>query len=143
DMLWGRRSERRIESAGQFKLPFAEVTNDPAEETGVIIAGEPTQEEIDLELLRKWEARRKRRREKRRSEEFPPHIERREKTLDLDEKDKVGLTYIGDAVTERMRFEKPSVYVERLIRRKYVVEKQPERGVIAPPAPLAIVEGCK
>src|SRR5690606_31524114 len=53
DMLWGRRSERRIESAGQFKLPFAEVTNDPAEETGVIIAGEPTQEEIDLELLRK------------------------------------------------------------------------------------------
>ena len=143
-MLWGRRSERRVESPGQFKLLFAEEADGThAEETGVVVAGETSQEDLDLELLRRQEARRKHRREKQRSEEFPAHLERREKTLDLDESEKVGLKYIGDAVTERMRFEKPGVYIERIIRRKYVVENQPERGVIARSAPLAIVEGCK
>jgi transposase len=53
------------------------------------------------------------------------------------------LKRIGESITERMRFEKPTVYIERIIRPKYVAKGQPERGVIAEPPPLSIVEGCK
>ena len=63
--------------------------------------------------------------------------------LDLSDEEKAGLTYIGDAVSERMRFERPTVYVERIVRRKYVVAGEPDAGVCTPPAPLGIVEGCR
>ena len=107
-------------------------------------AGDDAKAALDAERIRNWQAQRRRRREKpRRCEEFPPHIERRETVLDLSEEAKEGLQYIGDAVSERLRFEKPHAYVERIIRRKYVRRGEPERGVVSPPAPLAIVPGCK
>lgn len=142
DMLWGRRSERRPDSPGQGLLSFLDAAP-AADEATPITASDSAQAVIDAELIRQWEERRQRRRSRQRSEEFPAHIERRERVLDLDDEEKTGLIYIGDAVTERMRFEKPVVYIERIVRRKYVVEDQPEQGVLAPPAPLAIVEGCK
>ena len=79
----------------------------------------------------------------RQTQEFPEHIERRERVLDLSDEEKAGLTRIGEAITERMRFENPNVYIERIVRPKYVQKGQPERGVIAQPPPLSIVEGCK
>ncbi|MEK6249057.1 MAG: IS66 family transposase, partial [Planctomycetales bacterium] len=63
--------------------------------------------------------------------------------IDLTDEQKADLKRIGEAITERMRFEKPVVYIERTIRPKYVAKGQPERGVIAQPPPLSIVEGCK
>jgi len=146
DMLWGRRTERRTISPDQLSLDFVADSEEPAsnEEEGVIVAEQKADEAFDEQLQRDLEARRQRRRERRRkTQEFPEHMERRERVLDLIDEEKAGLKYIGDAVTERMRFEKPDVYIERIIRRKYIVEKEPSRGVLAPPAPLAIVEGCK
>ena len=46
-------------------------------------------------------------------------------------------------MTERLRFEKPHVYVEVIKRPQYVVPGQPAEGVRSMPPPLAIVEGCK
>jgi hypothetical protein len=90
------------------------------------------------------EARRKARREKQaRSEEFPPHIEWRERLLDLSEEEKKGLKQIGVKVTERLRFEKPHVYVEAIKRPEYVVAGRPAEGVRSVPPPLSIVESCK
>ena len=54
-----------------------------------------------------------------------------------------GLKWIGDKLTERLRFEKPHLYVEVIKRPQYVVPGQPEEGVRSMPPPLAIVEGCK
>jgi transposase len=112
------------------------------------VASKEAQEVLDLEVIQKWEERKRRQRKLRKQkqnkpQELPAHLERREQLLDLPEGERVGLTYIGDAVTERLRFEKPHVYVERIVRRKYVQAGQPERGVLSVPAPLAIVEGCK
>ena len=45
--------------------------------------------------------------------------------------------------TERLRFEKPHMYVEVIKRPQYVVAGQPEKGVQSMPPPLSIVEGCK
>lgn len=145
DMLWGRRSEKRSVSPGQGLLPFPEELPDaaPGEDPSTITAPADPLEAIDAELIRQWERRRRRRRRQPRNEEFPAHLERRERILDLRDDEKVGLKYIGDAVTERMHFERPHVYIERIVRRKYVIEGQPDRGVKAAPPPLAIVEGCK
>jgi transposase len=141
DMLWGRRSERRWEDPAQGLLPFPEPLSEEEEE--VIVAERQVDEAIDAALVEQDEKRRRRRRRPVRSEEFPPHLERRQRVIDLPDEEKIDLQYIGDAVSERMRFERPRVYIERIVRRKYVKRGEPEQGVMSAPAPPAIVEGCR
>lgn len=143
-MLWGRRSEVRRSDPDQLVLDFADDAPLSEEEQAVIVAQQQADEAADLQLLREAAARRRQRRaEQRQNREFPEHLERRERVLDLDDEQKKGLTYIGDAISERLRFEKPHVYVERIVRRKYVAQEDPQRGVVTPPAPLNIVEGSR
>lgn len=146
DMLWGRRSERRSESPDQQHLNFGDSPLEPPspEQQEIIAAQAKADEAMDQELLRRLAQRRKARREKQgRREEFPPHIERRERLLDLPEEQKQGLKCMGVKKTERLRFEKPHVYVEVIKRPQYVVPGRPEKGVRSMPPPLAIVESCK
>jgi len=146
DMLWGRRSERRSESPDQQHLNFGDPPDPPpsAEEQEIITAQDQVDEARDRELLERLEARRKARREQAQGrEEFPPTIERRERVLDLPEDQKQGLKPIGVKTSERLRFEKPHMYVEVIKRPQYVVAGQPEKGVQSIPPPLSIVEGCK
>lgn len=146
DLVWGRRSERRPDSPGQLSLEFSGEPVEPRspEEQEVIRAQAVADEAFDRELLRRLEERRKKRREQRaRSESFPSHLPRRVRILDLPEEEKAGLKLLGIKVTERLRFEKPTVYVEEIHRYEYVKAGQPEEGVKSAPAPLAIIEGCK
>jgi len=148
DMLWGRRSERRSDSPDQRQLDFGDEPEPPpsAEEQEIITAQAEADEAHDRELLKRLEARRKARQEKQQQqgrEEFPPTIERRERVLDLPDEQKRGLTPIGVKTTERLRFEKPHMYVEVIKRPQYVVAGQPEQGVKSMPPPLSIVEGSK
>ena len=79
-------------------------------------------------------------------EAFPAHLERREVVLDLPEEQKVGLKPIGTKILERMRFEKPTVYIERILRHLYVkddVVDPASSPVITAPTLPSIVEGCK
>jgi transposase len=146
DMLWGRRSERRSASPDQQQLDFgdAPVELPSAAEQEIITAQAEADTAHDRELLKRLEARRKARRERAQGrEDFPPTIERRERVLDLPEDQKQGLKPIGVKSTERLRFEKPHMYVEVIKRPQYVVAGQPEKGVQSMPPPLSIVEGCK
>jgi transposase len=147
DMLWGRRSERRAASPDQLPLGFPDGPSEPpdAQQEAIIEAQAVADEASEREALRRLAARRKARQEKQRGrkEEFPPHIERRERVLDLPDEQKQGLKWISDKVTERLRFEKPHVYVEVIKRPQYVVPGQPAAGVKSVPPPLAIIEGCK
>ena len=146
DMLWGRRSERRSESTDQQHLNFGDEPLDPPsiQEQEIITAQAQADEARDRELLKRLEARRKARREQaERREEFPASIERRERVIDLPEEQKQGLSLIGVKQTERLRFEKPHMYVEVIKRPQYVVPNKPEEGVRSMPPPLAIVESCK
>jgi transposase len=146
DMVWGRRSERRKDSPGQLPLGFsAEPLAPPSPEQQEVIAAQALADEaFDRELLEGLETRRKARREKRaRSESFPAHLPRRVRILDLPEEEKAGLKLLGIKVTERLRFEKPTVYVEEIRRYEYVTAGRPEEGVKSVPPPLAIIEGCK
>lgn len=146
DMVWGRRSERRKDSPGQLPLEFSGEPLEPPspEQQEVITAQTLADEAFDRELLRRLEERRKKRREKpARSESFPANIPRRVRLIDLAEEEKEGLKLLGVKITERMRFEKPTVYIEQIHRPQYVVVGRPEEGVKSAPAPLAIIEGCK
>jgi hypothetical protein len=119
DMVWGRRSERRIESPDQRHLDFGHEPAEPpsAEEQEIITAQVQADEARDRELLKRLEGRRQARREQAQGrEEFPPTIERRQRVLDLPEDQKQGLKPIGVKITERLRFEKPHMYVEVIKR---------------------------
>jgi len=148
-MLWGRRSERRTESSSP-PLNFGDdpvVDAENSESPEVITAEQTARTALDLaklqELQARREARQKKRDARRNREEFPAHIERRVRVLDLSEAEKQGLKQIGVKITERLRFEEPKVYVEQIRRPEYVKANEPEQGVkSAPPLP-AIVEGCK
>ncbi len=142
DMLWGRRSERRMDDPNQQNLDFGEAPSD--EQPDVIMAQLQADEALDQQLVLKGAERRRQRKEKqRKTREFPEHLERRELLLDLTDEEKADLKRIGETVTERMRFEKPNVYIERIVRPKYVAQGQPKRGVLSHAPPLSIVEGCK
>ena len=142
DMLWGRRSERRMDDPNQQNLDFGEAPSDEQQE--VFMAQLQADEALDKQIVLKGaERRRQRKVDQRKAREFPEHLERRERVLDLTDEEKASLKQIGEAVTERLRFEKPNVYIERIIRPKYAAQGQPERGVIAHAPPLSIIEGCK
>jgi len=148
DMLWGRRSERRSESPDQQHLDFGSGPAEPpsAQEQVILAAQEQADEEEDQELLKRLKARREARRAKQQQqgrEDFPPTIERRERVIDLPEDEKEGLKLIAVKVSERLRFEKPHMYVEVIKRPQYAVPGKPEEGVRSMPPPLAIVESCK
>lgn len=150
DMLWGRRSERRLDISMSPMLDFGDDAQGPSEALSeaalpeIIIAQKAAQAAYDQAKLDQLEARRKARKEKQTSrEEFPASIERRERILDLPEDQKVGLKLFSTKVTERLRFEKPSVYVERITRYEYVKADASDSRVHSLPVLPSIVEGCK
>ena len=152
DMLWGRRSERRTFSSKQPLLTnFGEgdeaeppVAVEETQSPEVITAQEAVQEALDKKKLEELEARRNNRRQRKsKSEEFPASFERRIRVLDLPEDQKVGLKLLGTKISERLRFEKPNVYVEQIQRLEYIKVDAPELGVQSVPPPPSIIEGCK
>ena len=125
NMPWGRRSERH-NNPDQGRL-FDEAVQ-PEENPDAITADDAAEVVIDERLIKACEERLRRNRERRKqarnAESFPDHIERRERTIDLDDEEKKRLKYIGDSVTERLR-SVPRIYVERIVRHKYVVPDDP------------------
>ena len=148
DMLWGRRSEKRINS-DQLTLFDLALTPEElsARQQEILVAedvlNDAAKKKLLDELLQRRKARQQKQLEQRGREEFPEHLERRHVTLDLDDKDKEGLVLLDVKVFERLRFERPRMYVEVINRHVYVRPGDPDAGVIAPPAPLGILPGVK
>lgn len=146
-LLYGRRSERRVDSPDQQRIAFPDDQHEiPEASVGVepVLQAEAEPDPRDEELVRSILDRRRRRREVgTKSAGFPAHLPRREIVLDLSPEEKAGLTHIGDDVSERLIFEAPRLVVERTTRPKYVRAKQPEAGVAQAPAPLSIIPGCR
>ncbi len=156
DMLWGRRSERRLDASMTPLLNFGDDQQGPFTASGealgpdVIAAQATAQAAYDAAKLAELEARRKARKVRQENqvsrEAFPAHLERRERVLDLNEEQKVGLKLIGTKIFERMRFEKPTVYIERILRHLYVkddVVDSADSPIVAAPTLPSIIEGCK
>jgi len=148
DMLWGRRSEKRIPSAQPTLFDLQPPLDELSAQQQELLAAEELLSEAAKkklldELLRRRKARQQRRLEERGREDFPEHLERRQIDLDLDEEEKKGLELLGVKVFERLRFGRPRVYVEVINRYIYVRRGDPDAGVFAPSAPLGILPGVK
>ncbi len=130
--LYGHRSEKLKEGLGQQHLEFGE---GPEAATSAA----DTANEIETVLVQR---RKKRPKDpKPRSEQFPPHIERRDELIDVPPDDRVGLIEIGRDVTERLEIERPKLWVRRIIRPKYARPGVPLAGITQQPPPIALVEG--
>ena len=156
DQLWGRRSERRLDASATPLLNFGDdlqsLLKASTEVLGpeVIEAQAAAQAACDAaklaELAARREARKSRQKGQASRETFPAHLERRDLVLDLTDEQKFGLKLIGTKIFERMRFEKPTVYIERTLRRLYVKEDvvdPTDSPILAAPTQPSIVEGCK
>ena len=155
-MLWGRRSERRLDVSMTPLLNFGDDLGSDSKASSevlgpeIIAAQAAAQAAYDAAKLAELEARRKARNGRKENqasrEAFPAHLERRERVLDLDEEQKIGLKLIGTKIFERMRFEKPTVYIERILRHLYVkddVVDPTNSPIVAAPTLPSIIEGCK
>lgn len=156
DQLWGRRSERRLEGTATPLLNFGDdfksllMGSTEVLDPKIIAAQAAAQAALDAAKLAELEARRKARRARQENqksrEAFPAHLERRDIVLDLTDEEKVGLKLIGTKIFERMRYEKPTVYIERILRQLYVkddVVDTTSSPVVAAPTLPSIIEGCK
>lgn len=148
NMLWGRRSEKRI-NIDQLTLFDLQPTGEElsAEKQAVVAAedllNDAAQKKLLDELLRRRRERQQKQRQERGREEFPKHLERRHITLDLDEESKQDLHLLEVKTFERLRFERPRIYVEVIHRHVYVRRGDADAGVIAPAPPLGILPGVK
>jgi transposase len=148
DMLWGRRSEKRIDNSHPTLFDLQPPPEELSAEQQKVLEAEDllndaAKKKLLEELLRRRKARLRKRLEQRGREEFPEHLERRRVTLDLDDEQKKDLTVLGVKVFERLRFERPRMYVEVIERYMYVRRGEPDAGVFSPPAPLGILPGVK
>ena len=156
DQLWGRRSERRLDSSATPLLNFGDDLQSLLKATTevlgpeVIAAQAAVQAALDAAKLAELEGRRKARKARQESQEsresFPSHLERRDVVLDLTDDQKIGLKLIGTKIFERLRFEKPTVYVERILRPLYIKDDVVDPAtspIVAAPTLPSIIEGCK
>jgi len=147
NMLWGRRSEKRVDRDQLTLFDLGLTAEEQAQQQQIIAAedllDDAAKKKLLDELLRRRKARQQKRLEQGGREDFPAHLQRRHITLDLDEADKEGLTLLTVKVFERLRFERPRMYVEVINRPIYVRPGEPEAGVFSRPAPLGILPGVK
>lgn len=139
DMVWGQRSEKRPASNQPTLFDLQPNPEELSAKQQEILAAEDllndaAKKKLLDELLQRRKTRQKKRLERRGREEFPEHLERRHVTLDLDDEQKKDLVLLDVKVFERLRFEKPSMYVEVINRYVYVRPGEPDAGVVSPPA---------
>ena len=147
-MLWGRRSEKRSDPNHPTLFDLQLTADELAAERQRIVAAEmqldaASQQQALDDLLTRRKRKKLERLGRGGREQFPAHLERRESVLDLSDEAKQGLVLLRVDVIERLRFEKPQVYVEVIHRHIYVNSGDPDAGVMAPPAPVAIQPGVK
>ena len=113
--LYGRRSERHVDSPGQGQLDFGDEIEVP---DGQIISASEQQEEPTTTTT----TVRRRRPRRPRSEALPEHLERRVERLEPTFPEGVSkddCQSLGDDVVELLEFERGKLWVRRLEYAKY------------------------
>jgi transposase len=136
---YGRRSERVVDDPNQQKLDFGD---EPALQDALAEAA------AEAEQFVEGYTRRKKKEKKRRpgSENFPEHLERYEVTAPGSEELKNCPTHgerqlMGYDRTETLEIVRPKLRVRVTLYPKYICPNQPECGVQQPPRPKGLVEG--
>ncbi len=124
-MLFGSKSERFLFTAPNQLGLFAPVPEPPVEEKKI---GVPSHE-------------RSKRKEKPVRSVIPAHFKRVDVPIELTE-DTTELVEIGEVVSEHYEYTPGSIYVARIVRKKYADPKNPDRGVLIAPMPSMPIDKC-
>jgi transposase len=136
--LFGRKSERRVDGAGQLLLDLGEEASPEVVSALEEAIREAEQIVEDAEEAKKQKKTKPPRRSDRK---FPEHLPRTEQIIDLPEDVRRGLKLIGYDEVEQLRWKRPELYV---IVRKYAKYAHPadkSQGVVSPERPTGLVEG--
>jgi transposase len=136
--LYGRKSERRIDGAGQLLLDLGEKATPE-----VVSALEEAIREAE-QIVQDAEDDKKQRRGKRPprgDRKFPDHLPRDEKVIDFTEEQREGLKFIGYDEVETLQFIPPELRVLLTKYAKYVVPADKSQGIISPERPTGLVDG--
>ena len=137
-LLYGRRSERRIDGAGQLLLDMGEEATPE-----VISALEEAIREAESIVADADQQRGKRRapRPQKDDRKFPEHLPRYERVIDLPENQREGLRLIGYDEVETLELVRSELRVRVNKYAKYADASDKTQGVISPPRPTGLVEG--
>lgn len=136
--LFGRKSERRTDGDGQLYLDLGEEATPE-----VISALEEAVREAE-QIVQDAEQEKQSRRVKRPrpdDRKFPEHLPRTEKTVDLPEAQREGLTLIGYDEVESLRCKRSELYVQVTRYAKYAHPTDKAQGIVSPERPTGLVEG--
>ena len=135
--LFGRKSERRTDGAGQLFLDLGlEATPE------VVSALEEAIREAEQVVADAAEKKnRKRRRPRKTDRKLPEHLPRSERIVDLPEDRREGLKLIGYDEVERLVWQRAELRVEVVKYAKYTCPPDKSQGVMSPQRPTGLVEG--
>ncbi|MEZ6138283.1 MAG: hypothetical protein R3C53_25655 [Pirellulaceae bacterium] len=136
--LYGRRSERRIDGAGQLLLDLGEEATPE-----VVSALEEAIREAE-QIVEAAEQEKQQRRAKRPSKDdrkFPAHLQRVERVVDLPEEMREGLKLIGYDEIETLQWVRPELRVLLTKYAKYVYPADKSAGIVSPERPTGLTLG--
>ena len=136
--LYGRKSERRLDGAGQLFLDLGE-EHTPEVLSAIDEAIRDAEQIVDDAEEEKKNRRGKRTRKSDRK--FPEHLPRIEKIVDLPEEMRAGLKLIGYDEVETLRWIRPELQVILTKYAKYAHPSDKSQGIISPERPTGLVEG--
>lgn len=135
--LFGRKSERRTDGAGQLFLDLGlEATPE------VVSALEEAIREAEQVVADADEQKNRKRRGPRKTDrKLPEHLPRSERIVDLPEDRRAGLKLIGYDEVERLVWQRAELRVEVVKYAKYANPTDKFQGVVSPERPTGLVEG--
>jgi len=138
--LYGRKSERRIDGAGQLLLDLGEEATPE-----VISALEEAIREAEQIVDDAEEEKKKRRGKRPRKDDrkFPEHLPRVERIVDIPKDKREGLKLIGYDEVESLQWIRPELRVLLIKYAKYVYPADKSQGIISPERPTGLVEGSR
>ncbi len=136
--LYGRRSERRIDGAGQLLLDLGEEASPEVVSAleEAIREAEQIVEDADQE-----NQQRRAKRPRKDDRKFPAHLPRIERIVDLPEDKRAGLKLIGYDEIETLQWIRPELRVLLTKYAKYAYPADKSTGIISPERPTGLTLG--
>lgn len=138
NQLYGRKSERRIDGAGQLLLDLGEEATPE-----VVSALEEAIRDAERIVEAADEEKKKQRSKRPRKDDrkFPQHLPRYEKLVDLTEDARKGLKLVGYDEVETLELIRSELRVRVTKYAKYAHPADKSKGIVSPERPTGLVEG--
>jgi transposase len=138
EQLYGSKSERRIDCAGQLLLDLGEEAT--PEVVNALEEAIRDAEQV-VESAEDEKKNRKPNRPRKDDRKFPEHLPRYERIFDIPEELREGLKFLGYDDIETLEWIRPELRVRVSKYAKYAHPADKSQGIISPERPTGLVEG--